>query len=564
MDRNFLLAVVLSMLVVMFWSMTREVPQPSPVAQPAAEAPTTEGTGSYAAPVESEILDAGGTAPVAERPGPAVPELAETAPIESWTKTIEGNQFVAELSNRGAAMTRYELRGYRTAPNEGLEPIDLLAWSDGELRVGATPFEELGVGSLRDAAFEVESEDDRSVTFVFARGGVRVRKHYRFDLDGYTFELSVAVENTSGDVLRPRFEIEWPAAVREGNDYASLALLTRHDGDVDRTPVSGVGSSGFLGFGGDDGRPKTGGVDWFGVETTYFVGAMAPQRGGDAEATYVPIRKGELAANVLSFGAITLPSGNRITQELRGFIGPKLEDELVDFGAELNTSIDAGWSWVQPLTRFFSYLLRTLYGFIPNYGLVIIVLTLLVRVATLPIVQRQMKSMEKMRAVQPKLKEIQEKYADDREKQSQAMMSMYKEQGVNPLGGCLPMVLQLPVFIGLFYALRSSIELRHAPFVFWMTDLSAPDQLFLIPGIELPFRVLPVLMALSMVLQAKLQPMSPDPAQAQMMTTVMPIMMLVLFYQFPSGLVLYYMLSNFLGIAHQRWVGRNMQKEKET
>ena len=142
-----------------------------------------------------------------------------------------------------------------------------------------------------------------------------------------------------------------------------------------------------------------------------------------------------------------------------------------------------------------------------------------------------MHSMEKMRTVQPRMKEIQEKYADDREKQSQAMMALYREEGVNPLGGCLPMLLQLPVFIGLFYALRSSIELRHAPFIFWMTDLSAPEQLFLIPGVELPFRVLPILMAGSM-----------------------------LFYQFPSGLVLYYMLSNFLGIAHQRWVGRNMKK----
>ena len=131
---------------------------------------------------------------------------------------------------------------------------------------------------------------------------------------------------------------------------------------------------------------------------------------------------------------------------------------------------------------------------------------------------------------------------------------------MNPLGGCLPMLLQLPVFIGLFYALQSSIELRHAPFVLWINDLAAPEALFLIPGIELPFRVLPIMMAASMVLQAKLQPMSPDPSQAQMMTTVMPVMMLVLFYRFPSGLVLYYMLSNLLGIAHQRWVGRNMKK----
>ena len=563
MDRNFLLAVVLSMLVVMFWSSTREPIEPlaqrdgEGVSEGAAR-PSGADAGVQAEELvrETELADRLASATTAEYRG-------EPA-FEPVVRTIEGTQFVAELSNRGGTLVRYALLDYETAATEGVpQLIDLLDSPMGALQVGATPFEELGIGNLSGAQFEIEDEDSRSVTFALTRDDITVRKYYRFDLDAYTFELSVAVENMSGEVLSPRFEIEWPVAVREGNDYANLSLITRHDAEVDRTPVGSVGSSGFLGFGADDGQPKTGGIEWFGVDATYFVGALAPQRGSDAQVSYVPIRTGELAANVLSFAGIMLPSGNRITQELRGYIGPKLEEELVDFGAELTTSIDRGWSWVQPLTRFFGWLLRALHGFIPNYGWVIIVVTLLVRVVTLPIVQKQMKSMEKMRLLQPRMKEIQEKFADDREKQSQATMAMYKEEGVNPLGGCLPMLLQLPVFIGLFYALRSSIELRHAPFIFWMTDLSAPDQLFVIPGIELPLRVLPLLMAGSMVLQAKFQPMSPDPAQAQMMTTVMPIMMLVLFYQFPSGLVLYYMLSNFLGIAHQRWVGRNMNKAKE-
>jgi YidC/Oxa1 family membrane protein insertase len=582
MDRNFLLAVVLSMLVVTVWTSTRPKPEDSPLATVPSESTSASvdqggdaaGTATDAGPYEAG--GRGATLPQDEPGAAAEPAggveaigsaaLAEAPPTApAQTKRIEGTNFVAELTNRGAAITSYALLDYGTGPGKGVEePIDLIARKDVAVRVGTTPFPELGIGDLRNASFEVESEDGRSITYAYTRGGITVRKHYRFDLDDHTFEMSVAVENTSGDVLHPEFAIEWPAAIREGNDYKDLSLLTRHDGDVDRTPVKSVGSSGFFGFGGDDGRPKTGGVDWFGVDTTYFVGVLAPQRGSDAQARYVPFRKGEVAANVLGFEGITLPSGNRITQELRGYIGPKVDERLEAFGADLVRSIDRGWSWVQPLTRFFAWLLRTMHGFIPNYGWVIILLTVMVRVATLPIVQRQMHSMEKMRAVQPRMKEIQEKYADDREKQSQAMMSLYKEEGVNPLGGCLPMVLQLPVFIGLFYALRSSIELRHAPFIFWMTDLSAPEQLFLIPGVDLPFRVLPILMAGSMILQAKLQPMSPDPAQAQMMTTVMPIMMLVLFYQFPSGLVLYYMLSNLLGIAHQRWVGRNMKKAEAT
>jgi YidC/Oxa1 family membrane protein insertase len=168
--------------------------------------------------------------------------------------------------------------------------------------------------------------------------------------------------------------------------------------------------------------------------------------------------------------------------------------------------------------------------------------------------------MERMRRVQPRMKEIQEKYADDRQKQSEEMMRLYRNEKVNPLGGCFPMLLQLPVFIGLFYALRSSIDLRQAPFFGWIQDLSAPDELFAIPGIGIPVRVLPLIMGGTMFLQQKITPMqTPDPAQARMMLTIMPLMMTVLFYQFPSGLVLYWMMSNILAIAHQLWIGKRMQ-----
>ena len=173
---------------------------------------------------------------------------------------------------------------------------------------------------------------------------------------------------------------------------------------------------------------------------------------------------------------------------------------------------------------------------------------------------RQMKSAERMRELMPQIKELQEKYKDDRQKQSEETFKLYRETGVNPLGGCLPMVLQLPVFIGLFYALQSSIDLRHAAFALWINDLSAPATLFTIPGMDFPVRILPILMAASMYAQQKMMPQTGmDPAQARMMMTIMPIMMTVLFYQFPSGLVLYWMVSNVLGIAHQAWVGRKQR-----
>ena len=171
-----------------------------------------------------------------------------------------------------------------------------------------------------------------------------------------------------------------------------------------------------------------------------------------------------------------------------------------------------------------------------------------------------LRSMARLRTLQPKIKELQEKHKDDRQKQSEEMMGLYRREKVNPLGGCLPMVLQLPVFIGLFYALRGSIQLRQAPFFGWIDDLSAPETLFTIPGIDLPIRLLPVIMGASMVIQQKITPTPQvDPTQARMMMTIMPIMMTVVFYGFASGLVLYWMVSNVLAISHQLWIGRRMR-----
>lgn len=218
-----------------------------------------------------------------------------------------------------------------------------------------------------------------------------------------------------------------------------------------------------------------------------------------------------------------------------------------------------------PLTSFFGWALHLLHDFVPNYGLAIILITVLVRVGTWPIMAKQMKSAERMRELMPRIKEIQEKHKDDKQRQSEETFKLYRETGVNPLGGCLPMVLQLPVFIGLFYALQSSIDLRHAPFVWWINDLSAPATFFTLPVLDFPVRLLPILMGASMYVQQKMTPQTGmDPAQARMMLIMMPGMMLVISYGFPAGLVLYWLVSNLLGIGHQLLVRRQMQASKGT
>jgi YidC/Oxa1 family membrane protein insertase len=276
----------------------------------------------------------------------------------------------------------------------------------------------------------------------------------------------------------------------------------------------------------------------------------------DASAAWVSLDPGKVALASLGRPATLLP-GTSVAREVQLYLGPKEPERLEAFGAQLDRSIQHGWAWIAPVTRAFSKMLSATYSVIPNYGVAIILLTVLVRLVTAPLTHKQMESMKRLGTMQPRMKEIQEKYKNDREKQSAEMAKLMRETGWNPLGGCLPMLLQFPVMIGLYYALQSSISLRQAPFMLWIDDLSRPETLFTIPGFDLPVRLLPILMALSMVVQQKLTPTtSMDPAQQRMMMVMMPLMFGFLFYTFPSGLVLYWFVSNLLAIAQQLWTNR--------
>ena len=371
------------------------------------------------------------------------------------------------------------------------------------------------------------------------------------------------VENHSERVIEPRFAVTWPAAERPGQDFKDQALSVLQEGSVENQPLQGIWKSGFFGGAAERVSEVMRGVDWAGVNMTYFLAAMLPDNPAQARARFVGTEPGRAGVVQVFFEPVRLPPGQATERVFRAYMGPKETERLEAMGGGLARAVDLGWSWVAPLTRAFNWLLAALYVFVRNYGVAIIVLTVLVRVVTAPLTNKQMRSMERMRALAPKLQELKEKYGEDRQKQSEEMMSLYRQEGVNPLGGCLPMVLQLPVFIGLFYALRSSIHLRHAPFVGWIDDLSAPESLFIIPVVEVPLRVLPLVMGGTMILQQRITPMQQmDPAQQKMMMTVMPIVMTVVFYQFPSGLVLYWMVSNVLAIAHQLWIGRGMRSKK--
>ena len=220
------------------------------------------------------------------------------------------------------------------------------------------------------------------------------------------------------------------------------------------------------------------------------------------------------------------------------FLGPKKPAALEGAPGKLSLAVDLGiFGFIaRPIITF----LDLLNGHVHNYGVAIIILTVLIKLALWPLAQKSYKSMEQMKKLQPMMEKIREKHADDREKMNAEMMALYKTYKVNPAGGCLPMLMQLPVFFGLYTGLMNAVELRHAPFVWWITDLSAKD----------PYYVLPVLMGLSMIVQTRMNPEPPDPVQAKVMK-IMPIVFSVFFFFFPAGLVLYWLVNNILSILQQ-------------
>ena len=305
--------------------------------------------------------------------------------------------------------------------------------------------------------------------------------------------------------------------------------------------------------------PKTlqGAIDWAGYEGNYFLCAIVPKDEGVNSFTMQGTEM--LATSQLSGTLETLQPGTEKSYNYHVYYGPKKLTMLKSIGYNLDRSVNFGWFDV--IAKPTLWLLNMFYSFVHNYGVAIILVTVLFKAVFWPISQKGMKSMKNMQKLQPKMVKIKEKYKNDPTKMNQEVMSLYKTYKVNPLGGCLPMVLQIPVFFALYKVLLQSIELRHAPFMLWITDLSAPDRLYL--GFDLPYLgglpVLTLLMGASMFLQQKLSPTTADPTQAKIMM-FLPVVFTFMFLNFASGLVLYWFINNLLSILQQVLINRDSNK----
>ena len=374
--------------------------------------------------------------------------------------------------------------------------------------------------------------------------GFKVIKRLTFKRDSYLIDVAYEVTNNRAEPQSPfaYFQVVRDRSVPVGDSwfvptYTGVSVYTDEAkyekvsfDDIEKKKAKFVTQA-------DNG--------WVGMVQHYFATAWLPGPKQPREYFAKPLGNGLFAAGAVMPVPTIAPGATAVIQ-VPLYAGPQEQEKLGQIAPGLDLTVDYGLFTIFASPLF--WVLKWLYALVHNWGVAIILLTVLIKLAFFPLSATSYRSMAKMRVVAPKLQRIKEQYPDDRQKLQQAMMELYKTEKINPLGGCLPIVVQIPVFIALYWVLLGSVELRHAPFFGWIKDLSAPD----------PFYILPLLMAASMVVQMRLSPEPPDPVQARIMK-VMPFIFGAFFFFFPAGLVLYWLVNNILSIGQQWYITRQIE-----
>jgi YidC/Oxa1 family membrane protein insertase len=376
-------------------------------------------------------------------------------------------------------------------------------------------------------------------------GSVKVSKVYRFQRGSYVVGVGYEIVNSGAEPLQPYgyFQLLRDSKAPAG-DSAMLPTYTGVAVYTEREKFQKVGFSDI-----EKGRtpyPKTATDGWIAMVQHYFVSAWLPAQGAPREF-YTRRLDGDLytAGVIVPVGKIEPGGSSTLTVPL--YAGPQEQHKLAQLAPGLDLTVDYGWLTVIAVPLF--WVLAWLNQWVNNWGVAIILLTVIIKLLFYPLSEASYRSMAKMRVLAPKLQKLKEQYGDDRARMQQAMMNLYKTEKINPLGGCLPILVQIPVFIALYWVLLASVELRHAPFMLWIDDLSRPD----------PWFILPILMGATMIIQTRLNPVPPDPIQAKVMK-IMPIAFSIFFFFFPAGLVLYWLVNNVLSIAQQWHINRVLER----
>jgi YidC/Oxa1 family membrane protein insertase len=538
MEKRLLLAAALSLGVLALWEFLQPKPLKPPAGRPAPPATSvasvTSPGGPTAVPASAEVLTA--AAPSRTEPLPApVAGSAEERP------TLENDVARAVFSNRGAVLTSLFLLRHtddqkkpldliRQMPPPAQKPLAITFPGNAELtsRIGA-------------ALFAVEREGDRALRFSYADSAVAVTKDVRFQ-NGYLFDVKVNVVGppyvlTAGTGLRN------PGAEEQASRYIQPATaiamtgngLTRARAEKLEKPLEWpIGDKGYAG-----------------LEDNYFLEVLLPRQPATAVASPVALKdaEGKPAPTV----AVGLTGKGELSA--RAYFGPKDVEILEGSKLGLEKTVDFGWYGI--LARPLLWLLKRTYGWVGNYGVAILLVTLAIRILLFPLMHKSYSSMKKMQKLQPKMNAIRDKYkkaksdAAQRQKMNEELMKLYQAEGYNPMSGCFPILLQLPILVAFYNVLSRSIELRHAPFVLWIHDLSAVDRTY----------VLLILMTVTMYVQQAMTPTTADPMQKKIFMA-MPLLWGFFLKDMPSGLVLYWLFSNVLTILQQTLIQKLGNKDE--
>jgi YidC/Oxa1 family membrane protein insertase len=551
MDKRIVVFIILSLGIILGFDLFMRQMGWFPEPPPAENATVTDSPSQEQEPTASNATSQSGTptgSGVSAQSGPksGVSSSADSPSILEQTVTVETDLVRLGLSNRGGVIQSLELKRYHTAPPEA-KPVQLV-YRGGKFRgpLSITVANADIDKTIREGLYRIEKDFTSldaanpvgHVTMQFHDPAthIAVEKRLTFHHGSYLVDVSVDTEGVTEPYevgLGTNFGIvEW------GDGFIGLiGSASRVDDKTDKdTP--------------DKELELKGAIQWVALQDKYFISVLMPKRG---EAVHIKTE----APKVVSAGIRIPASGATSSVALQLYAGPKEYDTLHSLNVGLEEMIDFGWfiygSWtiVKAVAKPLFYILRFIHDFIPNYGIDIILLTVGIKVLFVPLQYKSYKSMKMMKAIQPKIVALQEKFKGDRERLNKELMKLYREQKVNPLGSILPMFLQMPVFVALFNVLYMSIDLRQAPFMLWVTDLSLED----------PFYVLPILMGASMFIQQKITPNTMDPTQAKIML-ILPIGMTFLFINFPAGLVLYWMTNNILTITQQLVTDRFLMHDK--
>ncbi len=540
MDKRTLLAFALSFLVLLVWSVFF-----TPTSQKTTQRPKPEPEVEHQAP-----------APKALKPAPpsvSAQVVPPTTGIEGKEIIVETRLYKAVFTNNGPSVKKFELKKYRMTPDKTSPPVNLIPTNgDGNfMTVDFIQNAADGNGILYQANQDhlnlVDEGGPQELVFTSVLPtGLMVEKRYKFYPDQYKIDLEVVVRNQGPQRLEGAFRVGLnPVIPKEKKSYYSsfTGLTVLNQGEYTELDLDDPGDKVEL----------QGQIGWIAFQESYFISAVVPEEPLDAKIEATKKDKDRLYAKLVGPSLVLAPGG-QATARYALFLGPLDLGLLKQFGKGLDKAIDFGWTNV--IAKPLLLTLRFFNNYVHNYGVAIILLTIVVKLIFWPLTHKSYKSMKEMQKLQPLMAKIREKYKDNKEQMNKELMALYKTYKVNPMSGCLPMVIQIPVFFALYRILAQAIELRHAPFMLWINDLSAPDRLFRfpfsIPLMAPPYGipVLTLLMGASMFLQQKMTPTTGDPTQAKMMM-LLPIVFTFLFINFPSGLVLYWLVNNILSIAQQ-------------